>query len=201
MSRYTQHICRVLDPAVTCPQASDKSGKGIKYKAANGSYVDFKQVKTLASAVHHMLGLHRWNTDLVTCIAQALLQSRALESSLEGAMAVGIPADKEEVIGQLLAAFLPIDSKDGYALASMLVRLSTLLADDAPDTLGAAQRAVHSVVAALKAGQQTVQAGENTAVTSWLNRIEKIDRDIAGQQTLLSKLTGPVTKYVYSLAT
>ncbi|MEW5319585.1 MAG: hypothetical protein WDW38_010729 [Sanguina aurantia] len=81
-------------------QAADRSGKGLKYKDADGGYLDFTQV---------------------------VVRSKGLEISLEGCLASGLTQDREPVLSQLLSTFLPADRASlAPALASTLVRLSTL---------------------------------------------------------------------------
>lgn len=143
-------------------QASDNSGKGMKYKAGGGSYIDFKQ---------------------------ALLQSRALEISIEGCMVTGIGQQNEPVLQQLLSAFFPsVDGKTCQIIANTLSRLATLLADDAPDTVGSAQRAVHSVIGSLKSKGSATASTEANPVGSWESKIASVEQEILRQQKTLQQL-------------
>mmetsp|Transcript_1311 Transcript_1311/g.2845 ORF Transcript_1311/g.2845 Transcript_1311/m.2845 type:complete len:697 (-) Transcript_1311:591-2681(-) len=154
-------------------QATDRSGKGLKYKDSDGTILEFKQV---------------------------LLRSKALEIAVESSLTSGLGPEKEESLSQLLSVFFSNDSNPSlpHVLASQLVRLSGLLSDEAPDTLGAAQRAVSSVIAALKTGVQDQGSGDTGALSAWVGKVSTIDKDIAKQQGLLQKLAatsgGVVTK-------
>ncbi|PNH08265.1 hypothetical protein TSOC_005200 [Tetrabaena socialis] len=158
--------------------ANDKASK-FKYTDADGSNLDFKQV---------------------------LLRSKALEIVAENCISIPLHNDKEAILAHLFAAFLPNDSGSCNALANLLVRLSNSLADDAPDTLGAAQRAVTGLVKALKAAAQQGPAEADAAnpVAAWLSRVAVLDKDIARQQGLLQKLSaankGVVTRETASTA-
>jgi hypothetical protein len=82
-----------------------------------------------------------------------VLRSRALEIAVEGCITSPLKSDEAAGLQQLLAAFIP--RVDPAALASAIARLSELLAEDAQsfDTVGAAQRAAHTVISSLKAGK------------------------------------------------
>mmetsp|Transcript_23256 Transcript_23256/g.59402 ORF Transcript_23256/g.59402 Transcript_23256/m.59402 type:complete len:735 (-) Transcript_23256:473-2677(-) len=160
-------------------QAQDKTGKGLKYKDAQGHLVEFQQV---------------------------LLGSKAVEISIEGAVGSGLNQERGDVVAQLLGTFFP-HLGHPHTLASLLVRLSVLIEDDAVDTRGAAQRAVHNALAAVKLGEQSGSDGSNegaSAAAAWLNSIHKLDKDIAHDQQLLQKLLqssgGVVSKESASMA-
>lgn len=126
---------------------------------------------------------------------QVLVRSQALEISIESALVTGLAHEHGETLSHLCAAF--VGPQVAQALASQLIRLASLLADEAPDTLGAAQRAARNVVASLKSGEVPVNGGSE-AVTTWLSRVSGADKEIAKQQSMLEKLTassaGVVTK-------
>lgn len=151
-------------------QGADRSGKGSKYKAVDGSLLDFKQV---------------------------LLLSRALEICIESSLVSGLGHEHHESLVALLTVFLGGNPDVPQALASQLVRLASLLVDEAPDTLGTAQRAVHSTISVLKAATLD-ESGDVDAVSGWLSRIESSDKEIRKQEGLLHKLYstsgGVVTK-------
>jgi hypothetical protein len=123
-------------------------------------------------------------------LQQVILRCKALEVVAEGCVAVPLPASHEPVLAQMFAAFLPNENGSCDALGRTLVRMSATLAEDAPDTQGAAQRAVHSLVAALKAsaGQGPVEAESLNPVAAWLDRVSALDKEIARTQALLQKL-------------
>lgn len=122
------------------------------------------------------------------CCAQVILKSKALEISIEGCVSSGLSADKQGVLAQLLAAFLPTDQNVLDALSGTLVRLSGLLLEESPDTVGAAQRAVHNIITALKSSAQGGSDADASPVSAWLNRVNAIDKEIARQQGMLQKL-------------
>eukprot|EP00798_Chlamydomonas_sp_ICE-L_P025347 gene25347-11007_t len=125
-------------------QASDTSGKGLKYKDINGSLLEFKQV---------------------------LLRSSAIEVSVESSLVSGLTPEKEDALGQLFAAFFNSASADApYVMSSLIVRLATLLVDETPDTVRSAQVAVKSVVSALKAGQQGGAPSAAHALSAWVKQ-------------------------------
>lgn len=90
----------------------------------------------------------------------------------------------------MFASFLPNENGACNGLANLLVRLSSTLADDAPDTLGAAQRAVSSLVQTFKsaASQGPADIEASNPVAAWLNRVAALDKEIGRQQALLQKL-------------
>lgn len=127
---------------------------------------------------------------------QVLLDSRALEISIEGAVGSGLSQDRGDVLAQLLGAFFPRLSHP-HTLASLLVstfllenrlhlpfsrymqargftrvenrvqvRLSVLVEDDAIDTKGAAQRAVFNALSAVKLGEQSGAVGSNDGASA-----------------------------------
>lgn len=122
-----------------------------------------------------------------------ILRCKALEICAEGCITSGVSADKEATLAQMFGSFLP---NDGGALANQLVRLSSLLSDDAPDTVGAAQRAVHSLVASLKASAAHGPAEADAAnpVEGWISRVGALDKDIAHQHNLVAKLVDIASK-------
>lgn len=133
---------------------------------------------------------------------QVILRCKALEICAAGCIGSPLSADKEGVLAQMLASFLPNDNGACNGLANLLVRLSTTLADDAPDTHGAAQRTVTNVVQALKAAanQDPAELEAANPVASWLSRVNTLDKEIGRQQALLQKLgaanKGVVTRCV-----
>ncbi|PNW87759.1 hypothetical protein CHLRE_01g001100v5 [Chlamydomonas reinhardtii] len=158
--------------------ANDKASK-LKYADADGVSLDFKQV---------------------------ILRCKALEICAAGCIGSPLSADKEGVLAQMLASFLPNDNGACNGLANLLVRLSTTLADDAPDTHGAAQRTVTNVVQALKAAanQDPAELEAANPVASWLSRVNTLDKEIGRQQALLQKLgaanKGVVTRETANVA-
>lgn len=159
-------------------QAGDKSGKGMKYKAADGSYVDFKQ---------------------------ALLGCRALEISIEGCLVSGVGAQNEPALQQVLSAFLSgLDGRTCQTVATTISRLATLLENDAPDTVGAAQRAVHNVVAALKRKGEATDESDGNQLSSWVSKLNSLEHEIQKQQSSLARLAkssnGAVAKEHSNLA-
>ncbi|KAG2422462.1 hypothetical protein HXX76_015986 [Chlamydomonas incerta] len=158
--------------------ANDKSSK-LKYADADGVSLDFKQV---------------------------ILRCKALEICAAGCIGSPLSADKEGVLAQMLASFLPNDNGACNGLANLLVRLSSTLADDAPDTHGAAQRTVTNVVQALKAAanQDPAEAEAANPVAAWLARVNTLDKEIGRQQALLQKLgaanKGAVTRETANVA-
>jgi hypothetical protein len=132
-----------------------------------------------------------------TCVSQVLLRSKALETSVESSIVSNLGHEHHEALSSVLATFL--SASNPQMLASQLVRLSSLLSDEAPDTIGAAQRAVRSVVVALKAPADSPSSGGDTsALSGWVSRVGAVDKDISKQQGLLQKLAsssaGVVTK-------
>jgi hypothetical protein len=127
------------------------------------------------------------------------LRSRALIITVESCISAPLPGQNEGTLQQLLATFLPAGGASASAgLASAIVRLGGLLVDDAPDTVGAAQRAVASVVAALQAGSSGAGGKESSAASSWAARVADITKEIGGQQSFLQKMAqtsgGIITK-------
>eukprot|EP00882_Tetradesmus_deserticola_P004768 GHRQ01005024.1.p1 GENE.GHRQ01005024.1~~GHRQ01005024.1.p1 ORF type:complete len:254 (+),score=80.81 GHRQ01005024.1:75-764(+) len=104
-------------------QATDRSAKAVKYKAANGSVISFREL---------------------------LLRSRALEITVESCVTSPLTTEQTHNLQQLVSTFIP--RVDAAALASSIARLAELLAEDSQsfDTTGAAQRAVHNVIGTLK---------------------------------------------------
>ncbi|EFJ43564.1 hypothetical protein VOLCADRAFT_106732 [Volvox carteri f. nagariensis] len=154
--------------------ASDKASK-LKYVDADGVNLDFKQV---------------------------ILRCKALEICAESCISTPLQADKESVLAQMFASFLPNESGVCNALANILLRLSNSLGQDAPDTLGAAQRAVSSLVQTLKSAavQDEAEAEAANPVAAWLGRVSALDKEIVRQHALLQKL-GAANKNVVTRET
>ncbi|KAF5834942.1 hypothetical protein DUNSADRAFT_8130 [Dunaliella salina] len=128
-----------------------------KYKGASGALMDF---------------------------STALLESRALELSIEGSVLAAGGVDAQ-LLSRLLSTFLSFEgSMDGpSSLATTLARLSSLLEGETPDTRGAGSRAVQAVIASLKAPRKAAQElTSSTATSSWINRISSIDKQIQQEQ-------------------
>lgn len=127
-----------------------------------------------------------------------MLLSKALEISIESSLVTGLAHEHHESLVALLTVFFHSSGNVPQVLVSQLVRLAGLLSNEAPDTLGAAQRAVHGVVSALKSAVSDQGHGETDAAAGWLSRINTVDKDIAKQQGLMQKLAatngGVVTK-------
>lgn len=111
-----------------------------------------------------------------------LLHSKTLEITAESCLVSGLSHEHYESLNQLFATFLP---GAGQSLASALLRLAVLLVDGAPDTLGAAQRAVRSTVAQLKEGSTENGAPEKSCA----DLMTKADKGITQQQGMLQKMT------------
>jgi hypothetical protein len=127
-----------------------------------------------------------------------VLRSKALEISIESSLVSGLAHEHHECLVQLLTVFFHSSGSVPQTLASQLVRLASLLIGEAPDTLGAAQRAVHSVVAALKTAVGDQSHGQTDAAAGWISRISNVDKEIVKQQGMLQKIAassgGVVTK-------
>ncbi|KAF8056460.1 Mettl26 [Scenedesmus sp. PABB004] len=141
-------------------QAGDRGGKALKYRADDGSLIQFKEL---------------------------MLRSRALEITVEGCVTSALTAEQAANLQQLVAAFIP--RVDPAALASAVTRLAQLLAEDTQsfDTIGAAQRAVHNVVATLKAGRDGA-AHATAKPASLQERLAAIDRDAAKAHGFLASV-------------
>jgi hypothetical protein len=126
------------------------------------------------------------------------MRSRALIITVESCISSALPGQNENTLQQLLATFLPTGDASAAGLASAIVRLGDLLADDAPDTVGAAQRAVSNVVALLKSGGSSAGSKDASAVSGWVARVSDITKEIGRQQSFLQKLAqtsgGIITK-------
>ncbi len=124
------------------------------------------------------------------------MRSKALETSIESSLVSSLGHEHHEALSSVLATFL--SASNPQMLASQLVRLSSLLSDEAPDTIGAAQRAVRSVVVALKSPSESPSSGDTSALSGWVSRVGAVEKDISKQQGLLQKLSsssgGVVTK-------
>lgn len=125
------------------------------------------------------------------------LRSKALEITVESCISSPLPRQNEGHLQQLLATFLPTGEASAASLANAIVRLAELLSDDAPDTVGAAQRAVFAVIGSLKSGA-AAHTGEVSHVSKWVHSVSDKSKDIANQQTTLQKLAqtsgGIITK-------
>ena len=134
---------------------------------------------------------------LILLPPQVLLGSKALEITLESSIVSGLAHEHQEPLTGLLATLFG-DAGVAEALASNLIHLTVLLANEAPDTLGAAQRAVFSIVAALKTGAvESSGGGESDAVSQWLGRIQSADKSLSQQLNQLNKLSvtgGAITR-------
>ncbi|GIL76617.1 hypothetical protein Vretimale_8870 [Volvox reticuliferus] len=141
--------------------ANDKASK-LKYADADGVNLDFKQV---------------------------ILRCKALEICAESCISTPLHADKESILAQMFSSFLPSENGACNTLANILLRLSNSLSQDALDTLGAAQRAVSSLVQALKSAAVKDEAEVEAAnpLAAWLTRVSALDKEIARQQALLQK--------------
>ena len=85
-------------------------------------------------------------------------------------------------------------------LASALCRLATLLVDEAPDTVGAAQRAVRSVMAGLKTAAPAETDGEISPLAQWVQRVSSLDKEISKQQRCASQAWRPLVMGVCQVA-
>jgi hypothetical protein len=112
-----------------------------------------------------------------------------MEISIESSVVLGLSHEHQEALSQLLSIFLPNSGSVPQSLAMYLVRLSALLEGEGPDTQGAAKRAIHSVVAAMKTSVSDQTSGDSDAASSWISRISNVDREINKQQGLLQKLS------------
>ncbi len=79
-------------------------------------------------------------------------------------------------------------------------RLSSLLGGEAPDTRGAASRAVQGVIATLKAPRKPEPSSNSSsshAVSTWVNRVASIDKQVQQQQAAIQRMaaTGTATRY------
>lgn len=117
------------------------------------------------------------------------MRSKALEITAE--LAVSLPAGQqvEDQLQKLLAAFLPVSSRQNGHLAATLSKLAQLLADGAPDSFGAAQRAAVSVIKHLKGSSEAASSGfDSHHASEWLQQLKKLDAGINSKLTLLHKL-------------
>jgi multidrug resistance efflux pump len=122
---------------------------------------------------------------------QVLLRSKALEITAEGCITSALLKEQSGNLQALLNAFTP--TADTAAVASSISRLATLLAEDTHsfDTLSAAQRAVHSAVAALKGATEAPDQKR----TSLADKLAGIDRQLDHHQAFLNKTAaGGLTK-------
>ncbi|GIL55905.1 hypothetical protein Vafri_11333 [Volvox africanus] len=154
--------------------ANDKASK-LKYVDADGVNLGFKQV---------------------------ILRCNALEICAESCISTPLHADKESILAQMFSSFLPSENGACNTLASILLRLSNSLSQDALDTVGAAQRAVSSLVQALKSAAEQGEAEVEAAnpVAAWLSRVSALDKEISRQQAHLQGL-GAANKNVMTRET
>jgi hypothetical protein len=118
------------------------------------------------------------------------LSSKALEITAELAVSLPPSHQLEDQLHRLFTTFLPVDSREAGYLTAAVSKLAHLLADGAPDSFGAAQRAVVNVVRHFKAGSATPSSGHTTDhAGAWLQQLKKLDADIHSELTLLQKLT------------
>jgi hypothetical protein len=123
----------------------------------------------------------------VLCHPQLVLRSRALEITVESCVTSPVTPEQTNTLQQLLSTFLP--RVDASALASSIARLAQLLADDTQsfDTSGAAQRAVHSVVASLKVAKADGEPAASKPV-SLFDKLSGIAREASKQHGFLSSV-------------
>ena len=103
--------------------------------------------------------------------------SKGLEISIESSLVAGLSHDHQDSLASILSVCFHSSGNVPQTLVTQLVRLAGLLGNEAPDTLGAAQRAVHSVVSALKSAVNE-QGGESGAAAGWISRISTCDKEI-----------------------
>eukprot|EP00775_Hariotina_reticulata_P008625 gene8625-8806_t len=141
-------------------QAGDRSPKASKYRAEDGNLIQFKEL---------------------------VLRSRALEITVESCVTSPLTPEQANSLQQLLSTFLP--RVDASALASSIARLAQLLAEDTQsfDTTGAAQRAVHNVVASLKVAKADAEAPASKPVSLY-DRLLGIDREANKQHGFLASV-------------
>ncbi|WIA15387.1 hypothetical protein OEZ85_002049 [Tetradesmus obliquus] len=139
-------------------QATDRGAKALKYKAADGSVIGFKEL---------------------------LLRSRALEITVESCVTSPLTPEQSYSLQQLLGAF--ISRVDAAALASAISRLAELLAEDAQsfDTTGAAQRAVHVVIGTLKSRDEAAPVAKPASLQ---DRLAAIEREASKQHGFLASV-------------
>eukprot|EP00878_Enallax_costatus_P012697 GHUV01013261.1.p1 GENE.GHUV01013261.1~~GHUV01013261.1.p1 ORF type:complete len:331 (+),score=113.78 GHUV01013261.1:65-1057(+) len=142
-----------------CRQANDRSGKAIKYRGADGSLIQFKEL---------------------------VLRSRALEITIESCVTSPLTPEQTSSLQQLLSTFIP--SVDSASLASSIARLAQLLAEDTQsfDSTGAAQRAVHDVISTLKTSKGDAEPAAKP--TTLYDRLSSIDREAHKQQGFLASV-------------
>ncbi|KAK9813010.1 hypothetical protein WJX72_007410 [[Myrmecia] bisecta] len=143
------------------------AGKGtVQYSAANGSYINFKQL---------------------------LVGSKALEITLEKCLAARLASSQEGELRRLLQTFLAPDLKPEVPaeLAAAILRLAQAIPSGSPDILGAAERAVHAVIGSLKASPQAAQPGTGSHRQGAAS-VAKLDQKIAEKTQALNK--DPSTK-------
>jgi hypothetical protein len=119
---------------------------------------------------------------------QLVLKSRGLEITIEGCLSSPLPADNVGNLAQLLSTFLP--AADPSDVASAIWQLSELVAADtqAYDVMGAAQRAVNSMVSALKSVKAGTHDDAGSRMDSFYKRLDSMDKEIQKQQGFLQKM-------------
>lgn len=121
-----------------------------------------------------------------------LLRSKALEITAEQAISQPIGQQHDELLqfDKLLATFLPLDQSRTSYLAGSIVKLGQLLADGAPDSMGAARRAMGNVIQRLKlSSSESTTTFDADGITKWLEKLKKVDADIHNELTMLQKLS------------
>ncbi len=86
-----------------------------------------------------------------------------------------------------------------YAFAVLQIRLAGLVQDESWEVKSAAQRAVYALVAQIKAGEPSKDAGAGASQgPSWVKKIEALAISCGKEQNLFQKMTaagrGPSTK-------
>ncbi|KAF6266460.1 hypothetical protein COO60DRAFT_454490 [Scenedesmus sp. NREL 46B-D3] len=139
-------------------QATDRSAKALKYKAADGSVIGFREL---------------------------LLRSRALEITVESCVTSPLTMEQMHNLQQLVSTFIP--RVDAAALASSIARLAELLSEDTQsfDTTGAAQRAVHNVIGTLKNRDEAQAVAKPVSLQ---DRLSVIEREASKQHGFLASV-------------
>lgn len=119
--------------------------------------------------------------------------SKALEITVESSLSGGFSSQVESTLQQLLSTFLSDGNpKATLSLSSAISRLAGLLADDAPDTVYAAQRAVYATIASLKgavlSGAKLEDSSAKGAGGSVTSKLASLDSEVSRQQAMLQKL-------------
>lgn len=170
-------------------QATDRSPKALKYRASDGSLIQFKEVSMQQSAAVNADGAATATLcaslppRLAACspvllflpFLQLMLRSRALEITVESCITSPLTPEQTNNLQQLLSTFIP--RVDPAALASSIGRLSELLAEDTQsfDTTGAAQRAVHNVIGTLKVARDEAEPVKQVSLQDRLAGVKQSD--------------------------